>query len=187
MTKKEFRNEYMSLRSKLSEAECDEMSLKIANQLLKMAIWDFRKYHIFLSITEKKEVNTDYILNILCGKDKEVIIPKVDKNLQTLSHFLLTDETILRKNRWGIVEPQNGIEISPQEIDVVFVPLLVFDLKGNRLGYGGGYYDRFLSECSSEVLKIGLSFFPPTEKIEEIFETDIPLDYCVTPSDIFKF
>lgn len=187
MNKKELRNHYMQLRTEISQEELDEKSLQIANQLLKMPIWDFGTYHIFLPIQKMHEVNTEYILNILYGKDKNIVLPKMNKEEKSLSHFLLTEQTILKKNSWGIVEPQNGFKVSPSEIDVIFIPLLTYDKKGNRIGYGGGYYDRFLCECRSNSLKIGLSFFSPEEKIEDVFESDIPLDYCVTPLEIFKF
>lgn len=187
MDKKELRNQYMQLRAELSQTQQEEKSLQIANQLLKMPIWNLKTYHIFLPIQRMNEVNTEYILNILYGKDKDVVLPKMNKEQQSLNHFLLTEQTILKKNSWGIVEPQGGFEVSALKVDVVFVPLLAYDKKGNRVGYGGGYYDRFLRECRPDVLKIGVSFFPPEEKIEGISEFDIPLDYCVTPLDIFKF
>ncbi|CEN32558.1 5-formyltetrahydrofolate cyclo-ligase [Capnocytophaga cynodegmi] len=187
MKKKELRTYYMRLRSGISEAEIEEKSLQIANQLLKMPIWDLKTYHIFLPIEKMYEINTEYILNILYGKDKDIILPKMNKPDKSLSHFLLTEQTILKKNSWGVVEPQNGFEISPSKIDLIFVPLLAYDKKGNRIGYGGGYYDRFLSECRSDAIKVGLSFFSPEEEIEDVLDFDIPLDYCVTPFEIFKF
>ena len=73
------------------------------------------------------------------------------------------------------------------KIEVVFVPLLGYDLKGNRVGYGKGFYDRFLSECKPETLKIGLSFFEPEELITDVFVEDVKLDYCVTPKETYQF
>lgn len=70
---------------------------------------------------------------------------------------------------------------------MVFVPLLAFDKNGDRVGYGKGFYDKFLKECKPEIIKIGLSFFEPEEKIDGIFEEDIKLDYCVTPNEIYTF
>lgn len=187
MTKKEIRNKYKQMRSQLSTAERDKRSLEIANQLLKMPIWNFETYHIFLSIEHLNEVNTEYILSILYGKEKNVVLPKVDAKSNSLIHVLLTEQTILKKNNWGIVEPTNGIQMLPSQIDVVFVPLLAYDRNGNRVGYGGGFYDRFLADCSSGTLKIGLSFFPPEDEIQEVFATDVLLDYCVTPLEIISF
>lgn len=186
MNKQELRTHYKSLRNELSFDDVETKSLEIANQLLKLDIWHHSFYHVFLSITEQKEVQTEYLLNILSGKDKHIIISKSDFSNNTLTHFLLTDTTVIRKNTYSIPEPVDGIEISTQKIEVVFVPLLAFDKKGNRVGYGKGFYDKFLSECKPETIKIGLSFFEAEETID-VFENDIPLNYCVTPQTIYRF
>ena len=187
MIKSELRHLYKKRRQQLSTERIDEQSLAIANQLLQLDIWNHSFYHIFLSITEHKEVDTDYILNILSGKDKNIIISKSDFNTLKMTHFLLTDNTVIKKNEWNIPEPVDGIEIASNKIDVVFVPLLAFDKQGNRVGYGKGFYDKFLSECKPKTIKIGLSFFEAEENIDDVFETDIKLDYCVTPNNIYHF
>lgn len=186
MTKKELRKKYKTLRSKLSEDQIQDYSIAIANQLLNLPIWDYTFYHIFLSIEEQKEVNTDYILNILSGKDKNVVISKSDFKTNTLTHYLLTDSTVIKKNSYNIPEPVDGIEISNKKLEVVFIPLLAYDKQGNRVGYGKGFYDIFLSKCNPETIKIGLSFFEAEDNIEDIFEVDIGLDYCVTPFEIIS-
>ena len=187
MNKSDLRRKYKELRIKLSEEEIEELSLKIANNLLKLEIWHLDFYHLFLSIAEQKEVNTEYVLHILQGKDKNVVISKTDIKNHRLNHFLLTDTTKIIKNRWDIPEPEGGIEISPEKLDLVFIPLLAFDKAGNRIGYGKGYYDRFLDSCKPDVIKIGLSFFEAEEEIKEIYHTDVALDYCVTPNEVYQF
>lgn len=185
--KTELRIEYKALRKLLSENDIEEMSLAIANAILTLPIWENTYFHIFLPITEQKEVNTEFILHLLSGKDKEIIVSKADFETRKMTHFLLTDNTTIRKNKYNIPQPVDGIEVPSIKIDVVFVPLLAFDTKGHRVGYGKGFYDKFLSECKPNVLKIGLSFFAPEELIADIFEGDVQLDYCVTPHSIFKF
>ena len=187
MNKKQVRTKYKQLRKELSTEEIESQSLEIANQVLKIPVWDYSFYHVFLSISEKKEVDTQMLLHILQGKDKNIVVSKAHFESSRLSHFLLTDSTKIKKNAWNIPEPVDGIEISPEKIEVVFIPLLAFDLEGNRLGYGKGFYDRFLSECTKQVVKIGLSFFPPEEKLPEVSALDVPLDFCVTPSEIYSF
>lgn len=187
MTKVELRKKYKTLRNKLSETDVDELSLAIANQLLKLPIWQYSFYHIFLSIKEHKEVNTDFILNILLGKDKNSIISKSDFKTRQMTHYLLTDSTIIKKNAYQIPEPVNGIEVLNDKIDVVFIPLLAFDKTGHRVGYGKGFYDMFLSECKPKTIKIGLSFFKAEKLIADVFESDIKLDYCVTPEKVYQF
>lgn len=187
MTKAELRRLYKQKRQALSSDEIETSSLAISNQLLKLPIWNATFYHIFLSITEHKEVNTDYILNILSGKDKNIVISKTDFQSSTMIHYLLTDGTVIKKNAWNIPEPMDGIEISADKIEVVFIPLLAFDQQGHRIGYGKGFYDKFLSECKPETLKIGLSMFEAEDRIKDVFSTDIALDYCVTPDHIYSF
>ncbi|WP_299337552.1 5-formyltetrahydrofolate cyclo-ligase [uncultured Psychroserpens sp.] len=187
MTKSALRKAYKIKRSELSEEHLETLSLDIANQLLTLSIWDYEFYHLFLSIIEHKEVNTDYILNILSGKDKHIVISKSDFATLEMSHFLLTDSTTIKKNEWNIPEPVNGISIAPNQIDVVFVPLLAFDTSGHRVGYGKGFYDKFLATCKPETIKIGLSYFEPVEDISDTFENDVKLDYCVTPETIYNF
>ena len=70
---------------------------------------------------------------------------------------------------------------------MVFVPLLAFDLKGHRVGYGKGFYDNLLASCKPETIKVGFSFFDAEAEIEDVFSGDIPLDYCVTPKQVYKF
>lgn len=187
MKKSELRKKYKALRKSLKLEQVEDFSLAIANRLLQLDIWDKSFYHIFLSIEEQKEVNTEYILNILAGKDKNIVISKSNFEDASMTHFLLTDNTTIRKNHYNIPEPVDGIEINSTQIEVVFVPLLAFDKTGNRIGYGKGFYDRFLSKCKPETIKIGLSFFEAEEEVFETSENDIKLDYCVTPNLVYQF
>lgn len=194
MDKKALRSKYKVLRQSLTEEEIEDKSLAIANQLLRMdavpslrLVWDKLYYHLFLTIEEQKEINTEYILQILAGKDKEIVISKCDFATLGMTHFLLTDNTKIKKNSYNVPEPVDGLEVPDAKIDVVFVPLLACDKQGNRVGYGKGFYDNFLSKCKLETIKIGLSFFPPEEKIEDVSENDVKLDFCVTPDRIISF
>ena len=187
MKKTELRLKYKELRKSLSENQNEEMSLAIANNLISLPIWDKTYFHIFLPITEHNEVDTEFILHLLSGKDKEIVISRSDFETRNMQHFLLTDNTKIEKNEYNIPEPVDGIEVPSAKIDVVFVPLLAFDKKGHRAGYGKGFYDKFLSECKPETIKIGLSFFEAEELIEDVFEGDIQLNYCVTPDKVYEF
>ncbi|WP_194767288.1 5-formyltetrahydrofolate cyclo-ligase [Tamlana sp. I1] len=187
MDKSVLRKTYKSLRNDLTENQIEDLSLNISNQLLKLPIWDFSFYHIFLTIEEQKEINTDYILNILSGKDKHILISKSDFKTGEMINYLLTDNTVIKKNSYNIPEPVDGIEIENSKTEVVFIPLLAFDTQGNRVGYGKGFYDRFLAACKPETIKIGLSFFEAENNLIETFDTDIRLDYCVTPEKVYRF
>lgn len=187
MDKKEARKKSKEARKQISQEEIEDKSLAIANQLLRMNIWDKLYYHLFLTIEEQKEINTEYILQILAGKDKEIVISKCEFATVGMTHFLLTDNTKIKKNSYNVPEPVDGLEVPDAKIDVVFVPLLAYDTQGNRVGYGKGFYDNFLSKCKPETIKIGLSFFPPEEKIDGVSVSDVKLDFCVTPEEVFRF
>ena len=187
MLKKEARKKIKEARKLLDFDEIEERSLAIANQLLQLDIWENTYFHLFLPIEEHKEINTEYILNILQAKDKEIVISRSDFETTSMLHFLLTDNTKIKKNEHNIPEPINGLPVPTEMIDVVFVPLLAYDKQGNRVGYGKGFYDKFLSECKPNVVKIGLSFFEPEELIEDVFENDVKLDFCVNPNEIISF
>ncbi|OOG73390.1 5-formyltetrahydrofolate cyclo-ligase [Flavobacterium sp. A45] len=187
MLKKELRQKYKVLRQNITTTEIETLSLAIANEILKLPIWNKTYFHVFLPIEEQKEVNTEFILHLLSGKDKEIVISKSDFATREMTHFLLTDNTRIQKNEYNIPEPVDGLEVPAKKIDVVFVPLLAYDQKGNRVGYGKGFYDKFLSQCKPETIKIGLSFFEPEEMIEDVFESDVLLDYCVCPNEVYEF
>jgi 5-formyltetrahydrofolate cyclo-ligase len=176
---------YKLKRKKISDLERTSMSLEIANKCLELDIWNEKVYHLFLPIENKNEIDTNFLLTLLQGRDKKIVIPKIF-NL-TLNHYLLSDQTNIRVNKIGIPEPEDGIKISTKTIDVVFVPLLVIDKNGNRVGYGKGFYDNFLNKCSKKTIKIGLSFFELIPKIVDIKTYDIKLDYAVTPKNIYDF
>ncbi|MFZ4670803.1 MAG: 5-formyltetrahydrofolate cyclo-ligase [Flavobacterium sp.] len=194
MNKKDLRKKYKELRQQLSEAEVEEKSLAIANRLLQSdftlngrQVWDNTYFHLYITIEEHKEIDTEFILQILAGKDKEIVVAKSNFETLEMTNYLLTDNTKFQKNGYNIYEPVDGIEVPHSKIDVVFVPLLAYDKKGNRVGYGKGFYDKFLSKCREDVIKIGLSFFEPEEVVEDVNETDIRLDYCVTPISVYDF
>ncbi|MEM8507119.1 MAG: 5-formyltetrahydrofolate cyclo-ligase [Bacteroidota bacterium] len=186
MLKKELRITYREKRNLLPQSSIVEKSTAIANRMLNVSVWHFFYFHIYLSITRNKEVDTTHILTILQGEDKNIVVPKTSKD-RTLEHYLLLDNTRLEQNRLDIPEPVEGIPIKETDLDVVFVPLLAFDKKGHRVGYGKGYYDVFLKKCRPDVIKIGLSFFEAEEEITDVNEDDVALNYCVTPDKIYTF
>ena len=185
-TKSFLRRQYLEKRLALSIEEVDTASLAIANRCLELLMWEKEIFHLFLSITQKNEVVTNPLLTLLQGRDKSIVVPKIlpEGNLE---HILLQDATKIKLNAWGVPEPLSGILIPPEKIEVVFVPLLVFDTQGNRVGYGKGFYDRFLAACSPQVINVGLSFFEPVERIADVDAFDIPLTACVTPLRSYLF
>lgn len=185
MNKSELRSLYKSKRNQLSEVEIHESSLKILENLKKMPIWDKSVFHVFVSIVQNHEINTFPIIEFLLNQNKTVLVPKViGKKMISCRIEKATEWTT---GKFGVPEPIDCIEFENKKIDVVLQPMLICDRFGNRIGYGGGYYDRFLLDCKKDVLKIGLNFFEPVDEIPEVFESDIPLDYCLTGNSIVSF
>lgn len=184
--KSDLRAKYRSLRGQMTDALVENQSVCIVNHLLKMSIWQHEWFHIFLPIQKNKEVCTNLLLPVLFGKKKRIAVSKCNTKKQTLTHFELTEHTLLKKNTWGIPEPiETETPLENQNFDVVIVPLLAYDKKGNRVGYGKGFYDCFLKNTTA--VKIGVSFFPPTEQEILPYKNDVRLDYCVTPDAVWKF
>lgn len=187
MKKQTLRLNFKKKRSAFSDDKVQDLSIDIVNQVLKLNIWNYNNFHVFFPIEKNNEIDTKLIIQVIQGKDKNVILPRLNIENKSFVNFLLTDSTLLKENRLGIAEPQSGIKINENQIEVVFVPLLCFDRTGHRVGYGGGYYDRFLKKCSANTIKIGISFFDPIEKIIDINNNDIKMNYCLTPNKIYEF
>jgi len=154
---------------------------------MQLPIWDVHYYHLFLPIESQKEVNTEFLFSKILQKNKKLVVSKSNFETHSMEHFLWSKTTQITKNAYGIPEPSDGIAVKDQEIEVVFVPLLAYDKKGNRLGYGKGFYDRFLSACKQETIKIGLSFFEAETALIDNSENDVRLDYCITPKRVYSF
>ncbi|MEC8247948.1 MAG: 5-formyltetrahydrofolate cyclo-ligase [Bacteroidota bacterium] len=106
----------------------------MANQALKFPIWEFSFYHLSLSI-KSLEVDTEPLLIILFGKDKQVVVPKSNVVTFEMKQYLLMDTSAIKPNIWNISEPVDGTTIEASKIQLVFVPLLAIDKKGQCIGY----------------------------------------------------
>ncbi len=188
MLKKDLRKQYEQKRMQLSAAEVDELSLLIVQRFAAVSFDDIKYLHVFYPMVGRHEFNSLLLVEQIRKRYPGVnlVLPKSDLQDHSLKHILWDESSPLSMNSWGITEPESGAEIAAEEIDMVIVPLLAFDLKGNRLGYGKGFYDRFLAGCRADTKKIGVSFFPPEEFLEPA-PHDIPLDICITPGKVWKF
>lgn len=185
MTKSELRKKYIEKRNALSSDEVISFSQKIFQNFVAAFLPKAdQNIHIFLSIEKFKEIDTQFFIDYFLKKNINVFVPRMnDEKLETVQ---ITPETKFEKNKWGIPEPTNPAS-SNHYFDFVITPLLYCDSQGNRVGYGKGFYDRFFSEINLDTLKIGISFFPPEEKIDDVSEFDISLDYLVTPVEVLSF
>ncbi|UHG91502.1 5-formyltetrahydrofolate cyclo-ligase [Spirosoma oryzicola] len=192
MKKADLRRQYLTTRKALSDTALAEYSHKICAHFFDQVWTDGRlTVHTFLPIARQNELNTWLIVHRFWHDFPQVrlAVSITDADTYQLTHYELTPDTLLATNQWGIPEPiaEDSLAVKTSAIDLVLVPLLAFDRQGHRVGYGGGFYDRFLADCRPDCLKVGLSFVEPVEQIDAIEPTDIPLEVCVTPDSVVYF
>ena len=181
MLKSELRKLYKQKRQELTQLDIERLQDNLYQQIFNVAISDVKYIHIFLSLSRFKEIDTKPIINYFRKQNKQIVVSKSNFKTNTLSHFLLEEDSEIEINSYGIPEPVNAKPITEQELDLVFVPLLISDKRNYRVGYGKGFYDRFLSNCRNDVKKIGLNFFKPIAEISDVNEFDIALDDVIYP------
>jgi 5-formyltetrahydrofolate cyclo-ligase len=179
MLKADLRRAALVQRKALPEAEVVLRSEALRQHLfqhIEVAKWQW--LHVFLPIPQQHEPNTWQIIRWIWRHELpvQVAVPVVQDDGVSLQHYHLTPDTMLVNNRWGIPEPVGANEVE-----------LAFDEKGYRVGYGKGFYDRFLLECRPDVLRIGLSLEPPVPTITDVWPGDVPLTACVTPGGVWQF
>jgi 5-formyltetrahydrofolate cyclo-ligase len=190
MTKQELRITFFAKRKDLTKSEVEVRSKLICENFFStIDLSLINVIHTFLPIKKNNEPDSWLIVNRI-KKDFpriKICVPKVHSLTGELFHYYLEPASSLLENPWGIPEVHQGERTKLEEIDVVLIPLLAFDLAGNRVGYGKGFYDKFLKDCKATTLRIGLSLFEGVERIDDIDSYDQPLHYCITPNDVHTF
>lgn len=184
MLKSELRKKYKALRKELPISERDKLSKEVCIRLLEW-LDPNQLTHCYLPIDRLCELDTNAFIQSF-NKDK-IVVSKADFSQFSMQHFIYSSVRSWRISDFDIPEPENGKEISASKINAVITPLLTFNTKGYRVGYGAGFYDRFFNECSPGCLKVGVSFFSNEEVIDDINENDIPLDLLIHPNGHIKF
>lgn len=180
------RKKYLELRKSFSNDEIEDYSVMIFNHFVKkFQPIENQKVHLFLPIKKLNELNTQIFISYFFQKQIRVFVPKMLGN--DLISVEIHPETPLIKNSWGILEPESSEDAGIKDFDFVITPLLYCDHKGNRVGYGKGFYDCFFSKINPEVKKIGITIFSPNEEIEDVSSTDVKVDYLITPLEILSF
>ena len=188
MTKTELRKTYLARQKSLSSSERAKKSRDIARLFFECVdLSKINLLHCFIPIEKFNEVDTSAILRSIRENSSKTVIavPRVNFETAELESTICTSDTELIANEWGIREPSSGELIEPITINMVLVPGLAFDRSGHRVGYGKGFYDRFLKRCRPDCIKIGLSFFEPVDEIEDVHEGDVELNSCITPEGVF--
>lgn len=188
MDKESLRSTYKSKRKKLSPEQVTILSEKIAASFLAFLSQhpNIRHIHIFFSIKRFNEVDTFPLFDQLRNMGYNLYTSEVNADKDALDTLYLGETSGFELSSWGIPKPVGAKVTEPDLIQLVLIPLLAYDEKGNRLGYGKGYYDKFLATLDQSVMKIGLSFFPPESSIPADLH-DIGLDICFSPDQIHHF
>jgi 5-formyltetrahydrofolate cyclo-ligase len=144
--------------------------------------------HVYQPILSRKEIDTypfvQHLESLFPGLT--LVVPRVS-GATTMEHIIWDAATFFSPNAWGIPEPMEGLSVAPADIDLVIVPLLIFDENGARVGYGKGLYDRFLAACRPDVIRIGLSLFDACAPLQDTEEFDVPLSIGITPTQLYEF
>lgn len=189
MTKELLRQEYRLKRNNITPLEKSKLDDLL---LIQFQQKDYSEIHTLLSywpIEAHAEPNTHLFSRYLhfMLPDLQIAYPVSDHTQLSMSAVAVHDDTVYQTDRRGITEPKEGRVVSPEKIDLIFVPLLICDTKGYRIGYGKGFYDRYLAQCSAHTITMGFSYFDPVEPIADTHSFDVPLHYCITPQNIYEF
>jgi len=189
MLKRIIRNDYLQKRIQLSEEDVQSKTSKIVRQFSRFAVPPCNYLLSYYPLTERNEFNVELCVEVMRTKYPRLKVawPRIETETLSMEAYVIDNNGLFAKNKYNILEPISGEWISPELIEIIFVPLVVFDKRGYRVGYGKGYYDRYLTRCRADVVKIGFSYFEAVEAIKDITEFDVPLNFCITPSRVYEF
>jgi 5-formyltetrahydrofolate cyclo-ligase len=182
MNKKDLREKIITKRNSLSQEQIKKLSDKIFNQLYSSPIYN-EAATIMSYVSIEKEIFTHNFIKEAMEDGKKILIPvtRPAKKEIILSHLIDFNKD-LEMGHWGLLEPKKEtLRLQSSEIlDLILVPGLAFTENGHRLGYGGGYYDRFLSSLTKPVTTISLAFKFQIIETLPIESFDVPVDYILT-------
>lgn len=186
MLKAELRKKYLQKRKALSKDEAFLLSEKIfENFITYFKPISGQNIHVFIPIEKFNEIDTQIFITYFLAQNIRVFVPKVVGD--QLINIEISENTAFEINNWGISEPVSNEDSGVSDYDYIITPLLYCDKKGNRVGYGKGFYDTFFERVSSDSKKIGVNYFDPEEYIDDVWGNDISLDYLVTPTAVLSF
>ena len=187
MLKKEARKQFLSKRKSLSQNDCIKLDDLLLIQFQKLDWSSSSNIGSFYPLEDQAEPNsllfTKYLTFLIPGiKLYYPIVNELDYSME-----FYEQTATLQTNKWGIQEPLPFNKITPTDLEVIIVPLLGFDLMGQRVGFGKGFYDRYFARCDKKVKRVGVSYFDPLVKIQDTHEFDVPLTHCITPWNCYEF
>ncbi|MGM0581484.1 MAG: 5-formyltetrahydrofolate cyclo-ligase [Bacteroidota bacterium] len=189
MDKNTLRKVYLEKRRFLSEAEYERRNQLLYHRLIEFQeVHNFRSIHTYIPIKKNKEPDTfPFIQYIWSNQPKVDVVTAIsDLNTPVLSHVQIKEHTTFLENKWGIPEPQDGDSYAIENIECVLVPMVVGSKNGHRIGYGKGYYDRFLQKCKSNTIFVGVTLGPLLEGNLYANHYDIPMHSMITPFEVLE-
>ncbi len=193
MKKSEIREKALAERKSWTQQDFELKNVQLLNQIIKFIKPLPRNLMLmsFHSMEHHREVMTSPIHAILINEPyyHQLIFPKVEKNTSQIIPYLTDKKSTFLASDWGILEPMDdtSVRLNPTDIDLIFIPLLAVDTQGHRVGYGKGFYDRFLAQAKPDVIKIGLGLAELIEPIDDLNPYDIALDFAITPLSTYRF
>lgn len=189
MTKQQLRQQYLTKRGQLEGEEYQTLNYQLLQQFQQLDFAGVNCIHMFLPMEQNKEPDTYLLREWLKDTHPRITIVFPKTNFRTLQMISYTDDAdlVLAVNSYGITEPTAGNEVSAKEIDMVLLPLLAFDTHGYRVGYGKGFYDRFVQQCRPDVWLLGLSLFEPVKQIADVNPYDLRMHACITPGQRYNW
>jgi len=186
MLKRDCRQLMIAKRNALSASDCIKLDDLLLIQFQRLNWADVNCVGSFYPMESKNEPNSMLLTKYLKAIIPTVTItyPKINDD-NSMTFYAETNSMV--ENKWGIQEPMPITKVLMDEMDVILVPLLCFDLSGQRVGFGKGYYDQYFANQPFFVNKIGVSYFEPISKIEDTNQFDVPLTKCITPWKIYEF
>jgi 5-formyltetrahydrofolate cyclo-ligase len=182
-TKAALRQQAKEARSLLSPAEIATYSSIIERRLLEI-LNGFKTVMVYAS--KAPEAETTGLIAALNRRGVRVVVPIIERETCNLRLSYLPDPTVLVPSTFNVPEPiGHELPARPEDVEVVIIPMLAFDAEGNRLGYGAGYYDRFLCRYPHPK-KIGIAFSCQQAQSIPADENDVKMDYIVTEKGIIR-
>jgi len=181
--KKELRKKLLKLRKSQTDSEVSSQSRSIINSLISSnLLYKTNSVHLYFPIN--KEVDTRELIEYLWEKKIKVLLPRTDFHNRDLVNYEITDFSQLEKTTFNMLEPKTDNQVFAGIPDIVLVPGVGFDPELNRMGYGGGFYDKFLSSVNS--IKIALAFECQLIPNLPVEDHDIKMDMIITEDRIIK-
>lgn len=189
MLKYEARKVYRGKRDALPVTERTKLDDLLLIQFQKAELPFLHTILSYRPIEENNEPNATIITSFLEFRNPalHVAYPKVNSNAGTMQAALVDADTSFERGAYNVSEPVSNHSIPPEAFDLVLVPLIICDMQGFRVGYGKGFYDKYLSRCRPDCIKAGFSYFEPFDELTDKDEFDVPLDLCITPHNIYVF